>query len=438
MSKIDERENRAIFTTHDAIDEDGYIILHLSLTPSENFSLKEASARVAHILALRTIKALPFESSQLRLDQAGYILSPPDANPVEIALPLDICSAEEGLTHLVALMASGAEYNYTDEFWVENIELPKSFVDRFAGPRFGVQGIRSLFNVQSRPLVGVILKPRVGVSLSILADYAMESLLGGADFIADDLLMVDPPGELAFTQRVPRFAKVADEAFKKTGEKKLYFANISTSPLRALRLATIAQNEGADVVMVNAFAMGFSALEEIVSSGSIQLPVITTNMGGGILSRPRQASNTGKPTGISEIVISKLSRLAGADGVHAGTSASECYGTDPWGMSIYALQRKWRNLRGSFAVAEGDLNVANIWENIHSLGPEVMLEACTGILGYPGGARLGAKAFRVLVEHLHAEMEEQEARDTIHRLRKDRRNGFLDAGLKYFEYNPGV
>jgi 2,3-diketo-5-methylthiopentyl-1-phosphate enolase len=399
-------------------------------------SLKEASARVAHILALRTIKALPFETLSLRLPQAGYILSPPDANPVLIALPLDICGPNEGLAHLVALIASGAEYNYTDEFWVDDIELPNDFVDRFQGPRFGIEGIRSLFKIKSRPIVGVILKPRRGVPLSVLATYALESLLGGADFIADDLLMIDPPGEMAFAKRVPEFVRVAREAARLTGEAKLYFANISTSPLRALHLAEIAQTEGVNILMINAFAMGFSGLEEIISSGSVQVPIITTNMGGGILSRPRQATNPGKPTGISETVISKLSRLAGADGVHAGTSAAECYGQDPWGSSIYALTRPWRNLSGCFAVAEGDLTVANVWENIHSLGPDVILEACTGILGYPGSPRDGAKAFRLLVSNLTFDMEESEARETIHRLRKAKGNAFLDKGLNHFEYDP--
>ena len=298
-------------------------------------------------------------------------------------------------------------------------------------------GLASLFPsaVGGRPLVGLILKPRRGVSIVDLKKVALEALLGGCDFVCDDLLMVDPLGELALAQRAPEFATVARVASQQTGEKKRYFMNVSSSPLRALDLAEPQlANGNADALVVNAFTMGFGGLHDFVEKIGGRVPVVTTNFGAGILSRPRLMDVPGKPTGCSETVISKLSRLAGADGVHAGTTASECYGEAAWGPATRALRAGFYDLKPSFAVAEGDLNAANLWENIKTLGRDVMLEPTSGIVGIPGGAKLAAKAFRTLAERLDPDMTDDQAHRTIMDTAK-RVRGLADI-LKFHGYQP--
>lgn len=423
MSYLDPEELRTIFSAREEIDPQQHIIVHYRMVPNKNFSLEEAAARTCIITSLRTITPLPYEPTPVRIQEMGRIVSLQDNGEVEIAFPLSICSVNEGLTQLLVISAFGADFSYTDAIWVDDIELPKNFVGRYRGPKFGIEGLRALFGIPSRAIVAVSLKPRYGVPLSKIATACHECLSGGADFIVDDLLLVDPDGEMAFTKRVPLLSKIARET------NKQYFVNVSTSPFRAVKLAEIAKAEGASGLVVNAFIMGISAIEEL--SSMFDMPIINANMGDGLLTRPDQ------PNGLSACITSKLCRLAGADAIHAGTSSSECFGPEAWGPAILALRSRnnpYQNLQGCFAVAEGDVTIADVWANIFSLGPDVILEICSGILEYPGGPYKGAQAFRTLVENLSHRMSPREAHNKIMEIAN--RDSVVREGLEHYGYQP--
>jgi len=429
-AEVDSVEASRIFTTPDGIDRESHIIVHYLLIPCEGLSIGQAAARTALITSLRTLVPLPYEPRAERLRQAGKVLMFQNGGQAVIAFPLDICSPNEGLTQLLLVISTGAEYIYTQQLWIGEIELPKSFLERFQGPRFGIQGIRERFKIPSRPLIGVTVKPRHGVALKKIVDQCRESLLGGADYLVDDMLMVDPDGDLAFTKRVPLLAKTAMKASSKTGESKWYVVNISASPKRAKEYARIAQAEGVGALKVNAFTMGFPTVEEITNDPDIDLPVITTNMGVCLLTRPKLPASTG----MSEALVSKLSRIAGADGVHLGSVAAGCFAQESWHPAIIALQSDLQNIRPSFVVVEGDITLANAWENISVFGPDVMLETSSGILGYPGGARKGADAFRMLVENIPCSLSSVEAHEKLMELA--RRDRLVEQALAYFGYSP--
>jgi ribulose 1,5-bisphosphate carboxylase large subunit-like protein len=434
LSKSDLRH---IFSDRDAIDRDRFFILKLHLVPKPGLSLQDAAVQVLLILSGRTMRRLPYETPESRLLTSGHVLSfDPMTNVVEIALPSHLCRSEEELTHLMALVSSAAEYNYCDEYWLDNIDFPKPYAENFRGPRFGVAGIRNLFgkDADSRPLIGVVLKPRVGVPLSHIIDYLREALIGGCDFVSDDLLLVDPAGDYGLQNRVSHVRKLVREVEALTNTKKAYFANVGTSGAKSMALASIAIDTGAAGLVANGFSMGFGSLSELVDATNGRVPIITCNMGAGIITRPRLLNVSGKPTGISETVISKLSRLAGADAVHAGTSASECYGADAWGPAIQALRNPFFGKEPCFAVAEGDLNIANLWDNIRSLGRDVLLEPTSGILAAPGGPRNAATVFRQLAERLSDDMNEADAAKVIEKFAKANRQLGVDKMLDHFGY----
>lgn len=431
---LDEREYRSLFVPRASIDGEPRIIVHYRMVPTQGLTLEQAAARVSMITTLRTMRQLPFETREIRREQAGLVISTQDTGQVEIAYPLEICTSGEGLTQLYTVMAAGVEYNYTDALWVDSIELPRQFVERYQGPRFGIKGIRTLFNVYDRAIVGVSVKPRVGVPIQQIADACQASLIGGLDFVVDDMFLADPPGELSFAKRVATFVKVVRDAAARTGEHKLYFANVSSAPFRAHRYASIAMSEGVDGLVINAYAMGFDGVDEMLRLGTITLPIITTNMGSGMLSRQTFVNGTLRSSGISEEVTSTISRLVGADAVHAGTSSSECFGNEAWGPATRTLNTPWLHLATCFAVAEGDLTIANVWENIRSLGPDVMLEVASGIYSYPGGPERAGSSFRLLAANLASHMSPEEAREKIFDLAN--KNRHLKSGLDYFGYSP--
>jgi len=428
MRKLNPIEQKEIYKIDQKIDKSNYLLVKYRLVPSSEYTLKEAAAYTCAITTLRTHSLLPFETQEERLKEMGYVLSVEDDGDVLIAYPKSLCSNEEGLTQLLVSFMYAVDYGYTEGYWVEDFELPEDFYNRYHGPRFGVDGMRQQFGVDRRPLLGVVLKPRLGATLDNISKAAFDCLVGGVDFIVDDHLLVDPDGEMAFEKRVPRLIDVVQRASLDSGEKKQYIVNISTSAIRAHRLAQLAQSEGAGALVVNAFAMGFGSLQDIIDDG-INLPIISTNMGDGLLTRPNQ------PNGISSGVIAKICRLAGVDGIHCGTSSSECYGPEAFGPAIIALRSGLgSNIKGSFAVAEGDVTIADVWDNIYSLGPDLMLEVCSGILNYPVGVLRGARAFRTLVNNLSYKLHPSEAHDRIMEI--SGKDSDVKIGLEHYGYQP--
>jgi ribulose 1,5-bisphosphate carboxylase large subunit-like protein len=438
---LTKAELRDILVERDSIEKDDFFVLKLHVVPNENLTLEEAAVRILLILTGRTMIRLPYETPDIRKRSNGHILGlDVQAKTVEIALPRQLCSAQEGLTHLFTLLCSAAEYNYTREFWVDNIDFPTPFVSAYPGPRFGIAGLRHQFgpSAQSRPLIGIIFKPRAGVPLARILPLLREALIGGCDFIADDLLLVDREGEAPFAERVQAVTRMIRELSTDLGTPKGYFVNIGTDVWKAAKLADQAIAFGASGLVLNGFTMGFGSMAELIDHVDGRVPTITANMGGGILTRPRLLTEPGKPTGVSETVISKFSRIAGADAVHAGTSASECYGGDAWGPATRALRSPFFTLKPVFAVAEGDLNIANLWENIRSLGRDVILEPTSGILAAPGGPRQAAAIFRALAARLSDDMSEEEAAKTIDAFAQENRALKVAAMLDHFGYiRPG-
>ena len=60
-----------------------------------------------------------------------------------------------------------------------DIQFPKALLDSFKGPAFGIEGIRSLLKVPERPLVGTIIKPKLGLNTRATPKWLM--MLGAED-----------------------------------------------------------------------------------------------------------------------------------------------------------------------------------------------------------------------------------------------------------------
>jgi ribulose 1,5-bisphosphate carboxylase large subunit-like protein len=349
---------------------------------------------------------------------------------VEIAIPASMCSDIEGLTHLFTLITSAAEYSYADAFWLESIEIPRIITGRLNGPVLGVRGIRRELDVSSRPIIGLICKPPINGEESKFFEQVNQAIEGGVDLIVDDLLMVAPVGNFSLSSRVHKFCQIVRNYNNKNrGKRKVgYIVNLGMSPFRALENLDSILSNGVFGVMLNSFTMGFGSIEEFRQRIGGRCAIFCTNMGSGVISR----SVGPKQTGVSEAVFAKLSRLAGADAVHTGTSASECYGTDAWGPASRSLDSVISGIEKSFAVAEGDISVANLWENIKSLGADLIIEPTTGIFNYPDGPYQGARSFRSMLDMLSPDMSDSEAHNQIQK--RALSDSSLRKGLSAFGY----
>jgi len=401
MLKVKGRELGELFTTSDAINKEDFVTVRYKIIPGDGLELDETAALLAINTSLGTIKALRYEEHALRMAASAKVLftgMKDDYGYIEIAYPINLCEPSTGITHLLSVIWYSAEYNFTKEYWIENIDFPRSFIRHFKGPRFGIEGIRQLLGIKSRPILGAIVKPRGGASFNSIVNACYECLIGGFDYIVDDELIVDPKGDLSFENRVQRLVEVAKEASAKTGEKKWYIANINSSPKKALNYAKKAREMGVNGLLVNAFTLGFAAVEDLTTDTEVDLPIITSNMGIAALTRPSQNIGT------SEVTISKLSRIVGVDGAYSGIIGAAWYSDDIFRASLAALRKPFFDLPQTFPIVAGGLNIANIGENLIFQGNDVMFQIGTGVMGYPSGPRNGAFAYRTLVENLEPDL----------------------------------
>ncbi len=411
MRPVTNSEMRQLLVPADSVDRGTHVVVSYRLIHSADHSPDDIAALFALNTFLGTVPALHYEAPEgKRLAETGRVLHVQGGKGhthVSIAYPTEFALQSVGLPQLLSVLWYNAEYNFIDGYRVDDIELPKSYLAGCRGPRFGIAGIRKKIGIESRPLLGVVLKPRVGVPLDTLADVSYRALIGGADLLMDDELVVDPAGDMAFGKRVPRLAKVAAAAQRHSDGAKWYVANVNSAPRRALALARRAVDAGANAILVNGFALGFVTLEEFVSCLDAAAPVFSCNMGTALLSRPEQV------TGASEVVISKLSRLAGADAVYCGILSSEWYKAETFRGSLSALKSPWADLPSTFPVVAGGLTIRNVLDNLIVHGTDVVLLAGRGILGFSTSADDGARALRKVISAYQPGMSQQDVNDCL-------------------------
>jgi ribulose-bisphosphate carboxylase large chain len=272
---------------------------------------------------------------------------------------------------------------------LQDVIFPESLVRAHKGPKFGIEDARKILGVFDRPLVGTIVKPKVGLDPAGTAAVAAAAVRGGLDLVKDDETLTDQ----VFCPLVPRVEAVMsalDRVEKETGKKAFYAVNVTSGADQILERAEMAVDHGANMVMVDVLTAGFSALEVLSRHTSVPVHVHRTMHG---------AFTRDKAHGISMAVISRLVRMAGGTNLHtgsyAGKMASETSEND---LSRDALRGEWYDLKRVFPVASGGIYPAKVSGNLDGYGIDCIVQAGGGVHGHPDGTTAGAKAMVQAVE----------------------------------------
>jgi len=98
------------------------------------------------------------------------------------------------------------------------LNFQKNILNSFPGPKYGIQGIRKIMKIKDRPLVGTIVKPKVGLQPGEHAQVAYDSWIGGCDIVKDDENLTSQKFN-NFKTRFLKTIKLMKKAEKETGEK---------------------------------------------------------------------------------------------------------------------------------------------------------------------------------------------------------------------------
>lgn len=271
--------------------------------------------------------------------------------------------------------------------------FPKSYLEKYKGPRFGTNGLRDLLGVQDRPLLNAMIKPNIGWTPEEGAELFYQASKGGCDVIKDDELMPANHSFCPLEKRVKLFMEKERQVFEETGERTLYCVNITDRADKLRENALRAKEAGANALMINFYTAGFSAARAICEDDEIGLPVMAhIDFGGAYWSSPEYGVN-------ASLMLGKMSRMCGADLVIWGSP----YGKFPLNRRLYLrtaryLSQPLWNIKPTMCAASGGTTQLIVPDVIKELGTDCILAAGGAIHGHPQGSYAGAKSMRQAIE----------------------------------------
>ncbi len=394
-------------------DPESDVIAVFRVTPAQGFRVEEVASGIGAESSTGTwttlypwydverVKRLSAKVYEIRdLGDGSYI--------VKVAYPVDLF--EEG--NMPAFLASIAGNIFgmrrAGGLRLEDIYLPREFLKYFKGPSKGVRGVRGVFKVFDRPIVGTVPKPKEGYTPDEVEKLAYEILVGGMDYIKDDENLASPKF-CRFEERAKVIMKTIDRVEKETGERKAWFANITADIREMEKRLKLVADYGNPYVMVDVVIVGWGVLSYIRDLAEEYGLAIHAH-------RAMHAAFTrNKYHGVSMYVLAKLYRVIGVDQIHIGTAGAgklegekadvvryakilraEYFKPDP--DDEFHLEQPMYHIKPTIPVSSGGLHPGTLPLVIEALGTDLVIQIGGGVIGHPDGPRAGATAVRQALE----------------------------------------
>ena len=375
------------------------LICLFRISPARDLSMKKAANTVALESSIGTWTEVPGKKYVKKLKARVFSIK---GDNIKIAYPKELFESDNVPNILSSIAGNIFGMKAVKAIRLEDVSFPKSILKNFPGPRYGIEGIRKMMGVKNRPLVGTIIKPKLGLTTKDHAESAYESWVGGCDFVKDDENLASQKFNV-FEKRLAKTLEMADKAEKETGEKKAYLVNVTAETKEMMKRAQLAEQQGSKYIMVDIITAGWAALQTL-REGDFKMALHAH--------RAMHAAFDRNPRhGISMMVIADFARLIGVDQIHIGTGIGKLEGKikdikeiseEIESESVKAtkkrLLQKWGKIKSTLAVSSGGLHPGHVPFLIKHLGKDLVLQAGGGIHGHPSGTRAGAAAMRQAVD----------------------------------------
>lgn len=315
----------------------------------------------------------------------------PSRGFVQIAYPLvNFDVYEDGVTQLLCtLMGGQMDIDTIEACRLLDVKFPQKLLDAYKGPKFGIQDIKRRAGAMGRPMLGGIVKPKTGITVSQLEEMVKEMLAGGVDFIKEDEILGNP-SFCRFNERVKRVSGIVNEFSAKQGREVFYAPCINSDYPYFLERAKFASDNGAKVLHLNVWAglPAYRALRDL----DLNSAIFFQKSGDKVITEKNHAFS------IDWNVVCKLARMIGSDFIHAGM----------WGGYLSDtredLSRVMDSLRGenTYKATLPSLSCGShpglVNTTIKNFGTDLMMNVGGAMQGHPLGTEAGARAMRQAFE----------------------------------------
>lgn len=388
--------------------KDTELVCEFHLEPTAGVSFEEASTHMAGESSIDSWTEISTLSPELaaKLKPHVFYLNE-ETQTVRVAYSEELFELGSVPQVLSAVAGNIFSMKIVENLRLQDISFPRDMLKEFKGPNFGLQGVRKLVEVYDRPLVGTIVKPKVGLTSEMHAEVAYNAFAGGCDLVKDDENLTDQKFN-RFEKRAELTLRMAEKAETETGEKKMYLCNITAPSCKEMiRRLNCLKALGASYAMIDIVPTGWTALQTLRDEAEDAGLALHAH-------RCMHSAFTRNPRhGISMLLIAKLCRLIGLDQLHIGTVVGKMHGGKdevlalrdqcvldrvPSSPDQHVLTQNWEEIKPMFPVASGGLAPTMVPDLYSIFGKDVIMQFGGGIHAHPMGSKAGATACRQALE----------------------------------------
>ncbi|MFA6528844.1 MAG: ribulose-bisphosphate carboxylase [Candidatus Gracilibacteria bacterium] len=388
----------------DPIESGKYMIVLFHMIPADGEDYMSCASEVAAESStgsnLRVNTATEFSDSMNALVYKVDL----EKNLVWIAFPWAIFDRGGNVQNILTFVVGNV-------FGMSNVKalkaldcwFPPEMLKLYDGPYATIGEMKKYLGIEQegRPVLGTIIKPKIGLKTEEFGEVCYRFWKGGGDFVKFDEPQADQEF-CPFEDAVKEIAKRMEQIRKETGKKKVMSFNISSADFDTMKYRAeyvIAHMEkGSYAFLVDGIIAGWTA----VQTARRLWPDVFLHFhraGHGAMTRDEN------PIGYTVEFMTKFGRLAGASGMHTGTAGigkmAGSKDTDVRAVHL-ALDKKasgpffeqdWGDMKPMCPIASGGLNPVLLKPFADAVGTTDFITTMGGgVHAHPGGTEKGAMA----------------------------------------------
>lgn len=295
-----------------------YMLSVFHLVPGKKMNILQAAAEVAAESSTGTNFTVKTETAFSRQMNALVYKLDLKKSLVWIAYPWRLFdrggNIQNILTYIVGNVLGMKEIS---KLKLLDVWFPPAMLEQYDGPSYTIDDMRRYLNVYGRPILGTIIKPKMGLTSAEYAEVCYDFWVGGGDFVKNDEPQADQDF-CPYEKMVEHVKRAMDKAVKETGKKKVHSFNVSapdfdTMVKRCELIRSAGFEPGSYAFLIDGITAGWMAVQTLRR----MYPDVFIHFhraGHGAFTRKEN------PIGFTVLVLSKFARLAGVSGIHTGTA----------------------------------------------------------------------------------------------------------------------
>lgn len=279
--------------------------------------------------------------------------------------------------------------------------IPEEMMTQFDGPSTTIHDAKSYLGIEGRPILGTIVKPKIGLKPKEFAEVCYSFWKGGGDFVKFDEPQADQdfcPIRECVDEITEQMARVEEE----TGKHKIMSFNISAPDFATMKeraeYIKSKMKPGSYAFLVDGITAGWTA----VQTARREWPDVFLHFhraGHGAYTRKEN------PFGFSVPFMTKFGRLCGSSAMHTGTAGigkmagtvkeditAAHHGIFDKSKGDY-FEQDWYGMKHMAPIASGGLNPVLLKPYADAVGTTDFITTMGGgVHSHPGGTEKGATA----------------------------------------------